>query len=56
MREKKAEQLVKTEEVRKTAGRGGPPMAPPRKLQLPPTIANLTGPYSGFQITITDVR
>jgi hypothetical protein len=29
----RAEQLEKGEEVRMTAGRGGPPVAPPRKLQ-----------------------
>ncbi len=31
-------------------------MAPPRKLQLQPTKANLPGPFSGFQMTIPDVR
>jgi hypothetical protein len=35
--EKEAEQQGKTGEVGKTAGRGGPPVAPLRKLQQPPT-------------------
>ncbi len=38
------------------AGRGGPPVAPPRYLQLPPTKPNLPGPFSGFQMTILAVR
>jgi hypothetical protein len=56
MRAKEAEQLGKAEDVRRTAGRGGPPVAPPRKLQLPPTKANFPGPFSGFQMTIPAVR
>jgi hypothetical protein len=55
MREKEAEQLGKREEVRRIAGRGGPPVAPPRNLQLPPTKPNLPGPFSGFQMTIPAV-
>jgi hypothetical protein len=41
---------------RRRAERGGPPVAPPRKLQLPPTKANFPGPYSGFQMTIPTVH
>ncbi len=52
LREKEVEQLVKTGEVGRTAGRGGPPVAFPRKLQLLPTKANLPGPFYGFQMTI----
>ncbi len=56
MREKEAEQLVKKGEVRRTAERGRPPIAPPRKLQQPPTKTILPGPFSGFQMTIPAVR
>ncbi len=54
--QKEAEQLGKGGEVRRTAGRGGPPMAPPKTLQLPPTKANLPGPFSGFQMTIPAIH
>ncbi len=56
LRKKEAEKLEKAGNVRRTAGIGGPPVAPPRKLQLQPTKANLPGPFSGFQMTIPDVR
>ncbi len=54
--QKEAEQLGKGGEVRKTAGRGGLPVAPPMNLQSLPTKANLPGPFSGFQMTIPAVR
>jgi hypothetical protein len=50
--QKETEQLGKGGEVRRTAGRGGPPVAPPKTLQSPPTKANLPGLFSGFQMTI----
>ncbi len=53
MREKEVEQLENAGEVRGTRVRGGPPVASPKKLQIPPTKANLPGPFSGFQMTIT---
>ncbi len=56
MMKKEAEKLEKAGEVRKTAGSGGPPAAPFRKLQLQPTKANLPGPFSGFQTTFPAVR
>ncbi len=56
MRKKEAEKLKKARELRRTAGRGGPPAAPPRKPQLQPIKANLPGPFSGFQMTIPAVR
>ncbi len=52
MMKKEAEELEKAGKERRTAGRGGPPVAPPRKLQLSSTKANLPGPFSGFQMTI----
>jgi hypothetical protein len=56
MREKKAVQLEKAGKVRRTAGREWPPLAPPKKLQSPPTKANSPGPFSGFPMTIPVVR
>ncbi len=56
MMKKEAEKLEKARKERRTAGRDGPPVAPPRKLQLLPTKANLPGPFSGFQMTIPAVH
>jgi hypothetical protein len=56
LREKEAEKLKKAGEFRRMAGRGGPPAAPPRKLQLQPIKADLPGSFSGFQMTIPAVR
>ncbi len=53
--EKEVEQLGKAGEGRRTTGRGGPPVALSKKLQLPPIKANLPGPLSGFQMTIPAV-
>jgi hypothetical protein len=54
--EKEAKNQRKTGEVRMTAGRGGPSVAPPRNLQQLPTKLNLPGLLSGFQKTIPAVR
>ncbi len=54
--EKDTGQHGKKGEVRRTAERGGPPVAPPRKHQQHPTKANLPGPSSGFQMTIPAAR
>ncbi len=53
---KDAKKLEKAGNEGKTAGRCVPPVAPPRKLQLLPTKANLPGPFSGFKMTITAVH
>jgi hypothetical protein len=55
MREKEAVQLEKAGKVRETTGRGGPPVAPPKKCQLPPTKVGMPEPFSGFQMTILTV-
>ncbi len=52
MQKKEKGKLEKAVEVRKMAGRGRPPVAPPRKLQLQQTKVNLPGLFSGFQMTI----
>jgi hypothetical protein len=54
-RKKVAEKLEKAGDVRRTVGRGGLPVAPPKKLQLQPTKANLPATFSGFQMTIPDI-
>ncbi len=56
LRKKEAEKLEKAGEVGRTDGGGGPPAAPPRKLQLQPTKVNMPGPFSGFQMTIPAIR
>ncbi len=56
LRKKEAEKLEKAGDVSRTAGRGGPPVAPPRELQLQPTKADLPRPFSGFQMLIPNVR
>jgi hypothetical protein len=53
---KEVEKLEKAGKERRTAGRGGPPVAPPRELQLSSTKANLPGPLCGFQMTISAVH
>ncbi len=52
LKKKEVEKQGKTGEVRRTAGRGGPPVAPPRKLQPPPTKAIFPELLIGFQMTI----
>jgi hypothetical protein len=56
MLKKEAEHHGKTGEVRRTAWKGGPHVAPPRKTQQTLTKANFPGPFSGFQMTIPAVR
>jgi hypothetical protein len=55
LRKIEAEMMEKVGDMRKTAGRGKPPVAHPMKLQLQPTKANWPGPFSGFKMTIPDV-
>jgi hypothetical protein len=50
--EKEAEQQAKTGKVGRKAGRGGLPVASPRKLHQPLTKADLPRPFSCFQMTI----
>ncbi len=49
---KEVEKLEKAGKERRTAGRGRPPVAPPRKPQLSSTKTKLPGPFSGFHMTI----
>ncbi len=56
LRKKEADKLEIAGVVRKTAVRGGPPAASPRKRQLQPTKASLPKPSSGFQMTIPAIH
>jgi hypothetical protein len=56
MRKKKAEKLEKAGEVRRIAGRRGPPVPPHKKVQLQPTKAKLPEHFSGFQMTILAIH
>ncbi len=53
---KEVEKLEKAGKERRTVGRGRPPVAPPRKLQLSSTKANLPGTFSSFQMTIPAIH
>jgi hypothetical protein len=52
---KDAEQLGKKIDLRMLAGTGEPPIALPKKLQQPPSKANLPGHFSGLQTYISGV-
>ncbi len=53
---KEAEKVEKAGKERRTARRGGLPVAPHTKLQPSPTKANLPRPFSSFQLSIPTVN